>query len=184
MRKIFVLALAIVATGFASSTPSAQSQAVLRDPDVIYVPTPQSVVDAMLKLAKVTKDDIVYDLGSGDGRIVITAAKQYGARGVGFDIDPKRITESNTNAVAAGVTNLVKFSNADIFADSTTFSDATVVTLYLLPSLNMRLRPKLLSQLKPGSRIVSNNYDMGDWKAEQEQEVDGRTIYMWTVPKR
>jgi len=183
MRKIFVLALALVALVLTSSTPAAQSQAVLRDPDVIFVPTPQSVVDAMLKMAKVTKDDIVYDLGSGDGRIVITAAKQFGARGVGFDIDPKRITESNTNAVAAGVTNLVKFSNADIFADSTTFSDATVVTLYLLPSLNMRLRDKLL-KLKPGTRIVSNSYDMGDWKAEQELEVDARTIYFWTVPKR
>jgi ribosomal protein L11 methylase PrmA len=183
-RTVFVLAIAFVAAGLAQTTPAAQAQAPLRSPDVIYVPTAQSVVDAMLKLAKVTKDDVVYDLGCGDGRIVITAAKQFGARGVGIDIDPKRIQESNANAVAAGVTDRVKFLNTDIFADSTNFSEATVVTLYLLPSLNVRLLPKLLQQLKPGTRIVSNSFDMGDWKAEQELEVDSRTIYFWTVPPR
>jgi len=183
-RKISVLAIALVAVGLIQTAPAAQTQAPLRSPDVIYVPTPQSVVDAMLKLAKVGKNDVVYDLGCGDGRIVITAAKQFGARGVGIDIDPKRIQESNANAVAAGVTDRVTFMHTDIFADSTNLSEASVVTLYLLPSLNVKLLPKLLRELKPGTRIVSNSFDMGDWKAEQELEVDSRTIYLWTVPPK
>lgn len=183
-RKIFVLAITLVAVGLTQTAPSAQTQAPLRSPDVIFVPTPQSVVDAMLKIAKVGKNDVVYDLGCGDGRIVITAAKQFGARGVGIDIDPKRIEESNANAVAAGVTNRVRFLHTDIFADSTNLSEATVVTLYLLPSLNVKLLPKLLRELKPGTRIVSNSYDMGDWRPEQELEVDSRTIYFWTVPAK
>lgn len=183
-RKIFVLAIALVAVGVIQTTPAAQTQAPLRSPDVIYVPTPQSVVDAMLKLAKVGKNDVVYDLGCGDGRIVITAAKQFGARGVGIDIDPKRIAESNANAVTAGVTDRVTFKHTDIFADSTNLSEATVVTLYLLPSLNVKLLPKLLRELRPGTRIVSNSFDMGDWKAEQELEVESRTIYLWTVPPK
>ena len=183
LRKLAVLATALVVVGLTQIAPAAQTQAVLRDPDVIFVPTPQSVVDAMLKLAKVTKDDVVYDLGCGDGRIVVTAAKQFGARGVGIDIDPKRIEESNANAVAAGVTDRVKFMNTDIFADSTNLSEATVVTLYLLPSLNVKLLPKLRRELKPGTRIVSNSFSMGDWEAEKTIEVDGRTVYFWTIPK-
>jgi ribosomal protein L11 methylase PrmA len=181
LRKLAVLATAAFVVAVTQVAPAAQSQATLRDPDVIYVPTPQSVVDAMLKLARVTKDDVVYDLGCGDGRIVITAAKQFGARGVGIDIDPKRIKESNDNAVAAGVTDRVKFWHTDIFADSTNLSEATVVTLYLLPSLNVKLLPKLRRELKPGTRIVSNSFGMGEWEAEKTLEVDGRTIYFWTL---
>jgi ribosomal protein L11 methylase PrmA len=183
LRKLIVLATAVLVVGLTQITPAAQAQPQLRDPDVIFVPTPQSVVDAMLKLAKVTKDDVVYDLGCGDGRIVITAAKQFGARGVGIDIDPKRIQESNANAVAAGVTDRVKFMNTDIFADSTNLSEATVVTLYLLPSLNVKLLPKLRRELKPGTRIVSNSFSMGEWEPERTLEVDGRTVYFWTMPK-
>ncbi len=184
LRKVLVLVTALGVVGLTQIAPAAQSQAVLRDPDVIFVPTPQSVVNAMLELAKVTKDDVVYDLGCGDGRIVVTAAKQFGARGVGIDIDPKRIAESNANAVAAGVTDRVKFLHTDLFADSTNLSEATVVTLYLLPSLNRRLLPKLQRELKPGTRIVSNSFAMGDWQAEKTISVDGREIYFWTMPTK
>ncbi len=182
IRRLIVLATALLVVGLTQITPTAQSQTALRDPDVIYVPTPQTVVDAMLRLAKVGKNDVVYDLGCGDGRIVITAAKQYGARGVGIDINPVRIKESNANAVAEGVTDLVTFKAADLFADSTDISEATVVTLYLLPSLNVKLRPKLFRDLKPGTRIVSNSFDMGEWEPEATREVEGRTIYFWTIP--
>ena len=181
LRKLAVLATAAFVVALTQAAPAAQSQAAIRDPDVIFVPTPQSVVDAMLKLARVTKDDVVYDLGCGDGRIVVTAAKQFGARGVGIDIDPKRIQESNANAVSAGVTDRVKFLNTDIFADSTNLSEATVVTLYLLPSLNVKLLPKLRRELKPGTRIVSNSFGMGEWEPEKTLEVDGRTVYYWTM---
>lgn len=183
LRKLTVLVIAVVVVGLTHVTPAAQAQAVTRDPDVIYVPTPQTVVDAMLKLAKVGPNDVVYDLGCGDGRIVVTAAKQFGARGVGIDIDPVRIKESNANAVAAGVTDKVKFMQADLFADSTNLSEATVVTLYLLPSLNAKLLPKLRRELKPGTRIVSHSFPMGDWEPQQTIEVDMRTVYFWTMPK-
>ncbi len=162
-----------------TQTPAAQAAKPLREPDVIYVPTPTEVVDAMLKVADVKKGDVLYDLGSGDGRIVITAAQKYGVRGTGIDINPVRIKEANENAQRAGVTDRVRFLNQDLF--ETDFSDATVVTLYLLPQLNLKLRPKLL-QLKPGTRIVSHAFDMGDWKPEQTLNVDGRTVYFWTVP--
>lgn len=183
IRRLTTLAVALLVFGLTHSAPSAQAQAGLRSPDVIFVPTPQTVVDAMLKMANVTKDDVVYDLGCGDGRIVITAAKQFGARGVGIDIDPQRIKESNANAVTAGVTDRVKFLNTDIFAESTNLSEASVVTLYLLPSLNVKLIPKLKRELKPGTRIVSNSFDMGEWEPEKTMEVDGRMIYFWTIPK-
>lgn len=154
----------------------------MREPDVVYVPTPQAVVEAMLKVAKVGKGDVLYDLGSGDGRIVVTAARDYGIkRGTGIDINPQRIAEANTNAKAAGVTDRVRFVNADLF--ETDFSDATVITLYLLPQLNLKLRPKLL-QLKPGTRIVSHAFDMGDWKPEQTIEVGGVYVYFWTIPPK
>lgn len=149
--------------------------------DVPYVPTPQAVVDKMLELAAVTKDDVVYDLGSGDGRIVITAAKKYGVRGVGVDIDPERIKEANANAVLAGVTDRVKFFEQDLF--KTDLREATVVTLYLLPEVNLRLRPKLWKELKPGTRVVSHAFDMGDWTPQQRVEVEGKTIYYWVVPQ-
>lgn len=156
-------------------------------PEVPYVPTPTPVVEEMLRLANVGKNDVIYDLGCGDGRIVITAVQKYGAaRGVGVDIDPERVKESNDNARKAGVTDRVKFLQQDLFA--TNFSEATVVTLYLLPDVNLRLRPKLLSELKPGTRIVSHAYDMGDWKPEKVVKVPGpdreRTIYYWVVPAR
>ena len=156
------------------------SAALVYSQDVPYVPTRQAVVDAMLKLAKVTKNDVVYDLGCGDGRIVVTAAKQYGATGTGIDINPQRIKEANENARVNQVTDKVNFKEANLF--ETDFSKASVVTLYLLPSVNMKLRPQLLKQLKPGSRIVSHAFDMGDWKPEQTIKVDGSTIYLWTVP--
>jgi tRNA G37 N-methylase Trm5 len=153
-------------------------------PEVPYVPTPEKVVEEMLRLANVGKNDVVYDLGCGDGRIVITAAQKHGARGVGVDIDPERIKESNENAAKAGVTDRVKFMQQDLF--ETNFFEATVVTLYLLPDVNLRLRPKLLAELKPGTRIVSHAFDMGDWKPEKvvKLTVDQRerTIYYWVVP--
>jgi SAM-dependent methyltransferase len=156
-----------------------QQQGTLRQPDVIYVPTPQEVVDAMLAMANVTAKDVVYDLGSGDGRIPITAAQKYGARAIGIDIDPQRIKEANENLAKAGVGNKVKFLNQDLFA--TDISDATVVTLYLLPSLNLKLIPKLKA-LKPGTRIVSHSFDMGsEWPPEKTQDVNGRMIYYWTI---
>jgi 16S rRNA G966 N2-methylase RsmD len=156
-----------------------QQQGTLRQPDVIYVPTPQEVVDAMLAMANVTAKDVVYDLGSGDGRIPITAAQKYGARAIGIDIDPQRIKEANENLAKAGVSNKVKFLNQDLFA--TDISDATVVTLYLLPSLNLKLIPKLKA-LKPGTRIVSHSFDMGsEWPPEKTQDVNGRMIYYWTI---
>ncbi len=138
----------------------------------------------MLKLARVTKDDTVFDLGCGDGKIVIAAAREFGARGVGVDIDPQRITESTANAQKAGVTDRVKFLLGDIFDPAIKIGDATVVTLYLLPSLNEKLMPRLLSDLKPGTRIVSHSFEMGSWKPDRTEEVDGRNIHLWTVPKR
>jgi SAM-dependent methyltransferase len=154
--------------------------------DVPYVPTPERVVDEMLKLAKVTKDDMVYDLGCGDGRIVVTAAKQYGARGVGVDIDPKRIRESNANARKAEVTDQVRFVRGDLFKMD--LKDATVVTLYLLPEINVKLRPKLFRELKPGTRIVSHDFDMGEWKPEKTVQVrvdtSEYTLHYWTIPAK
>jgi ribosomal protein L11 methylase PrmA len=153
--------------------------------DVPYVPTPQTVVDEMLKLANVSKGDVVYDLGCGDGRLVITAVKNYGARrGVGVDIDPQRITESNENAKVAGVTDRVRFAVQNLF--ETDFKEATVVTLYLLPDVNLKLRPKLLRELKPGTRIVSHAFDMGDWQPEKTVTVEpgGQRLFLWTVPAK
>lgn len=157
----------------------AQAATPARTPDVIFVPTPQQVVDEMLKIAAVKKGDVLYDLGSGDGRIVITAAKRFGVRGTGIDIDPQRIAEANENAKKEGVTQLVTFKNTDLFTAD--FRDATVVTLYLLPRLNVKLRPKLLNELKNGTRIVSHAFDMGDWQPEKHVKVDGRDVYFWTV---
>ena len=165
----------------AQATPPASQAKPLREPDVIYVPTPPEVVEAMLRLAKVTKDDVVYDLGSGDGRIVITAAQKFGARGVGIDINPERIKEANANLAKANVGDKVRFLNQDLF--ETDLSPATVITLYLLPSLNQKLMPQL-KKLKPGTRIVSHSFDMGDWKPEKEIEVDGARVYFWTIPKK
>lgn len=162
------------------STPSAQPAE--RTPDVVYVPTPPEVVDRMLTIAKVGKNDVLYDLGSGDGRIPIAAVQKYGVKkAIGIDIDPQRIKEANENAQKAGLTGKVQFLQQDLF--KTDFSDATVVTLYLLPELNVKLRPQIL-KLKPGTRIVSHAFDMGEWKPEKVEQVDGRTVYFWTVPKQ
>lgn len=148
--------------------------------DVPYVPTPQAVVDRMLQVAKVRRGDVVYDLGCGDGRIVITAARDRGVRGVGIDIDPKRIAEARENAEKAGVTSRVQFRVADLFESD--FSEATVVTLYLLPAINQRLRPQLWRQLKVGTRVVSHDFDMGDeWPPERTVRVAGKTVYAWTI---
>jgi len=151
-------------------------------PDVIFVPTPQEVVDEMLRIADVKTGDVLYDLGSGDGRIPVTAAKKFGVRAVGIDIDPQRIREANENAKRNGVTDLVKFRNENLFTAD--FREATVVTLYLLPDLNEKLRPKLWAELKPGTRIVSHQFEMGTWQPEKKVELNGRTIYFWTVPER
>lgn len=164
----------------ASASAGAQTPAAPRTPDVPYVPTPPEVVDMMLKIANVTKNDVVYDLGCGDGRIVIAAAQEYGARGVGVDIDPQRIKEARDNAQKAGVTDRVKFLQQDFFA--TEIGEATVVTLYLLPAINLKLRPKLFQELKPGTRVVSHNFDMGDWRPEKTVDVNGRKVYYWVIP--
>jgi ribosomal protein L11 methylase PrmA len=153
-----------------------------QQPDVIFVPTPHDVVDDMLRLANVGKGDVLYDLGSGDGRIAIAAAKKFGIKAVGIDIDPERIREATENARKAGVEKLVQFRQEDLFKAD--FSEATVVTLYLLPDLNVKLRPRLWEELKPGTRIVSHQFDMGTWKPEKRLESNGRVVYFWTIPAR
>ena len=186
MKTLARLFPVLLLATLAISVPTAQqtaTQAPSRTPDVIYVPTPQEVVVGMLKLAKVGSGDVVYDLGSGDGRIPITAVKEFGAaRAVGIDIDPQRINEANANAKTAGVTDRVRFLNQDLFTSD--FRDATVVTLYLLPTLNVKLRPKLWAELKPGTRVVSHSFDMGDWVPEQTVQIAGKNIFFWTIPKR
>ena len=180
----FVLVLAILGTALAVPISSQQPLPAASNSLAPYVPTPQDVVDRMLGLAGVTANDVVYDLGCGDGRIVITAAKKYGARGLGVDIDPDRIKESEANAKAAGVEHLVSFKLQD--AMTVDFSKASVVTLYLLSSSNAKLRPLLTRQLKPGSRIVSHAFGMGDWtpgKTDVFSDSGGtqRTLYLWTT---
>jgi ribosomal protein L11 methylase PrmA len=182
-NRLLALAITVVVAGFPGATSAlAQTAAPARRPDVIFVPTPEAVVEAMLQVANVTKNDMVYDLGCGDGRIPVTAAKKYGARGVCFDIDPQRIKEANENVAKNNVGNLVKVVEGDLFEQD--LSGASVITLYLLPSLNVKLMPKLMKELKPGTRIVSHAFDMGDWKPEKELDVDGRKVYFWTIPKR
>lgn len=158
----------------------------LRKPDVIYYSTPPETVDEMLRLARIKKGDVLYDLGSGDGRIPIAAARQYGIRSVGIEIDPKLITEAEENARRENVSSLVQFRNDDMFVAS--LSEATIVTLYLSEKLNVLLRPKLLRELRPGARIVSHDFRMGDWKPEKIVRVPWgklyRTVYLWTVPER
>ena len=167
---------------FISWSSTSVAQEIEEHLDVPYVSTKPEVVDAMLKIAKVNKDDLIYDLGCGDGRIIIMAAKEYGAKGVGVDIDPLRIKEANENAIKEGVTDHVTFIEQDLF--EVDFSKASVVTLYLLPYVNLKLRPLLLEKLKPGTRIVSNEFDMGDWKPEKQITVGESTIYFWTVPEK
>lgn len=157
-----------------------RAQAPVQRLDVPYVPTPQPVVDAMLEMAGVKQGDLVYDLGSGDGRIVITAAKKYGTRGIGIDLNPDRVQEAVANAKEAGVERLVEFRAGDLF--KTDLSDASVVTLYLLTSVNHKLRPQLWEQLKVGTRVVSHAFDMGEeWPPEREEMISGSRVYMWTI---
>ena len=148
---------------------------------VPFVPTPQEVVDKMVELAGVKKGDVVYDLGSGDGRIVITAAKK-GAKAVGFEIDGDLVKQSRDNIRKAGVQDQAEIRQQDIL--TVDLSAATVVTMYLLPDVNLQLRPNILSQLKPGSRVVSHAFDMGDWKPDRIERVEGRTLYLWTIPAK
>jgi SAM-dependent methyltransferase len=161
---------------------SALTQPQKRRPDAPFVPTTAELTEAMLETAQVTKDDVVYDLGSGDGRLVITAAKKYGARGVGVDIDPRLIRLSRESARKAGVADRVRFIRGDLF--KTDISGATVVTLYLRPEVNLRLRPKLLRELRPGARVVSNTFDMGDWEPDRKVAVGMESIYYWVIPPK
>ena len=169
-----------------SSQRPARKKKPLRKPDVIYYPTPPETVAEMLRMAGIKKGDVLYDLGSGDGRIPIAAAKEFGIRAVGIEIDPKLIVEARQKAEEAGVSELVQFRNEDMFRIDV--SEATVVTLYLSEKLNVLLRPELLSELRPGSRILSHDFRMGDWKPEQTVRVPWgklyRTVYFWTVPPR
>lgn len=171
----------VLAIAVASAPLTLAQHAPAHPPDVPFVPSPEEVVHGMLKLANVHNGDLVYDLGCGDGRIVITAAKEFGARGVGVDINPERIKEATENAQKAGVTDRVNFKEGDLF--TATLDGATVVTLYLLPSVNLRLKPKLLHDLKPGTRVVSHSFDMGDWKPDKEIEINGRNLYLWVIPE-
>jgi SAM-dependent methyltransferase len=164
-----------------STVPGGQAQSA--EADVVYIPTPQPVVEAMLDLASLTASDVVYDLGSGDGRIVITAAKKYGARGVGIEIDPALVKKATDNAAAAGVGDRVRFVTQNLFTAE--IADATVVTLYLLQSLNERLRPKLVRELRPGTRVVSHVFNMGpEWPAERTVEIGRSRIFLWSIPQR
>lgn len=177
-RRDFVLAgLGVAASGCAAPGLNL---------DVPYVPTPQPVVDAMLRLASVRHDDVVYDLGCGDGRIVITAVRDFGARGVGIDIDPRRIEEANAAARAAGVSGRARFAVQNLF--SADFSEATVLALYLLPELNAKLLPKIRSELRPGARVVSHQFRIGDWQPERiESAWSGERdhpLFLWIVPPR
>ena len=173
----------------ASPHERAAHKGAKRTPDVPYVPTTEEAVAAMLKLAGVKKSDVVYDLGCGDGRIVIAAAKNYGAHGVGIDINPERVMEARANAKKANVGKLVRFEENDLFLAD--IRPATVVTLFLLNNVNLQLRPKLMKDLKPGTRIVSNTFNMGDWRPEKQVELDApeelflsKTLYLWRIPKK
>jgi 2-polyprenyl-3-methyl-5-hydroxy-6-metoxy-1,4-benzoquinol methylase len=182
--RVREVAFATVLAAVALTAPAVAQQTAappLRQPDVIFVPTPPEVVDAMLKLANVTAKDVVYDLGCGDGIIVTTAAQKLGARAVGIDIDPQRVKEANERVQKANVTDKVKIMNADLF--ETDISPATVITLYLLPSLNQKLIPKLNKELKPGTRVVSQSFDMGEQNPpEKTVDVNGRMVYLWRTP--
>jgi SAM-dependent methyltransferase len=181
----------VVAALLSAAILSGQTTQARREPDVPFVPTTEDAVQAMLKLADVKKADVVYDLGCGDGRIAIAAVKNFGARGVGIDINPVRIKEAKENARKAGVENIVRFEENDLFLAD--IHEASVVTLFLLPAINLKLRPKLLQDLKPGTRVVSNTFDMGDWKPVKEINVENpgdpdaylsRKLYLWIVPPR
>jgi cyclopropane fatty-acyl-phospholipid synthase-like methyltransferase len=175
-----VRAVIFLALLFSAATAGAQPFKGTKQPDVRFVPSPDSVVEAMLTLAGVGAGDVVYDLGSGDGRIPITAAQRYGAFGVGIEIDAKLNREAADNARKAGVADRVRFLTQDLF--ETDISQATVVTLFLLPRINQELIPKLKRELRPGTRIVSHQFDMGEqWPPEKSEDVNGLMIYLWTI---
>jgi hypothetical protein len=179
-----VTAGSLYRAGTATAAPATAStnKKVEKKPklDVGYQPTPYEIVDRMLSMANVRKNDLVYDLGCGDGRLVVMAAKERGAKGVGVDLDPERIRESEENARKAGVADQVRFFQQDLF--KTEIGKATVVMLYLWPEVNIRLRPKLFAELKPGTRVLSHNHDMGEWKPDQYEEILKHRIYFWVIP--
>jgi precorrin-6B methylase 2 len=179
MTRSFVVALLVGAQLLTPAVHAQTPQAPDRRPDVVYVPTRAEVVESMLDLAGVKAGDVVYDLGCGDGRFVISAARR-GARGVGIDIDPVRVKEATENVKKSGVADRVRIVQGDLFLAD--IGEATVVTLYLLPTLNLRLRPKLWKELKPGTRVVSNMFDMGDWKPDRTINIGNGTAYLWTIP--
>jgi len=182
LSPFLVLLLALALPACAAPEAGEPAAQALRAPDVRYEPTPQRVVRQMLRLAEVGPGDVVYDLGSGDGRIPITAAREFGARGVGIEIDPRLIGRAEANAIEAEVTERVQFRNEDLFEAD--FSDATVVTLFLYPDVNLRLRPRLLAELAPGTRVVSYWHDMGDWEPERSIRAGGARLYLWRIPAR
>ena len=180
MRLLLAVSLLVCVAGSASASEESATRPQ-RKLDVWYVPTPHEIVDRMLDVAKVRIGDVVYDLGCGDGRMVIAAAKKYGTRGVGVDLDPARIREARANAKREGVESLVTFKVADMF--ETDIREATVVLLYLLPELNRRLKPKLFAELPPGARVVSHDFDMGrDWPPDQYVKLGQDGIYLWVMP--
>lgn len=176
IRLTICLCLVVAAGALCAQNPPT------RNPDVRYEPSEMEVVREMLRLANVTAGDVVYDLGCGDGRIVITAVKEFGATGVGIDIDPVRIAESKANAEKAGVTDRITFRHEDLFEAD--ISDADAVMLFLWPSVNLKLRPKLLHDLKPGTRVVSHSHNMGEWEPDEERRVGWKRIYLWTIPEQ
>lgn len=182
MRVALVATLLAFAAGSAGAAESSATAPQKKKLDVWYVPTPHEIVDRMLTEAKVRAGDVVYDLGCGDGRMVIAAAKKYGTRGVGVDLDPARIREARANAKAAGVDSMVTFRVEDMF--KTDLREATVVLLYLLPELNRQLKPKLFAELRPGARVVSHDWDMGqDWPPDKYVKLGGDGIYLWVMPE-
>lgn len=194
VNPVFLVMLALVITGIMGDRAYSRSSEPVPDTrqtslteafggedlDVPYVPTPEEVVAKMLDMAQVNDKDLLYDLGCGDGRIVVMAAQKKGARAIGFDLNPERLSESNQNARIAGVTDRVRFVKQDLF--TTDLSKATVVSMYLLPSVNLKLRPKLFAQLRPGTRIVSHDFDMGDWEPDQSADINGHQVYYWVIP--
>jgi SAM-dependent methyltransferase len=186
MTIAFMIAVLILTSGCISKNPGPGSRETLaapspsKKPDAPYISTPGHIVEEMLDMARVGPEDIIYDLGCGDGRIVVTAASKCGARGVGVDISPALIQKSLKNAARARVTDRVRFIEGDLF--EVDFSSASVLSLYLLPSLNLKLRPKIFTVLKPGARILSHNFDMGDWEPDNFKSIGEHRIYYWVVP--
>lgn len=179
-----LLAVSLAMPVVAGSQATQTTQKPVRTPDIHWVPTPDAVVTGMLKLAGVSKNDVVYDLGCGDGKIVIAAARM-GARGVGIDIDPQRVSEATANVKKAGLEKQVQIRLGDIFDPAVKFDDATVVTLYLLNTINEKLKPRLQAELKPGTRVVSHAFRMGDdWPPAKTEQIDGINIFLWTIPRR